>query len=225
MGILGGGPLDDDNVVLEPLSRSTHRPPKVWGVLQVDGDSLAVRLSGWRALWAVQRRVRVPIASVIRASHEPGVYQLVSIRLRQRRRNRTTLFKLGSQHGQHGWSFWACGFGRNAVLVETVGTRYRYLVVEVAEPEAVAASIREAAGLNPPATAPPHVGDGTAAGSTQRSPKPASDPWPVPSRRPTPGGLNGSSRSGNGSAPKGTAEGTGPVEDPPAADGPRGEDA
>jgi len=225
MGILGGGPLDDD-VVLEPLTRSTHRPPKVWGVLQIDGDSLVVCLSGWRALWAVQRRVRVPISAVIRASHEPAVYQLVSIRLRQRRRTRTTLFKLGSQHGQHGWSFWACGFGRNAVLVETVGARYRYLVVEVAEPEAVAASIRQAAGLSTPATAPPRLGDGTAEGGSHPSPKQASDPWPVPASRPTATGLNGSSRSGNGtSPPKGAGEGIGPNEDPPGAGGPPPEDS
>ena len=149
MGLLGGLPPDDE-VAVEPLVVSGRNPPKVWGTMEVEGDSLVVRLSGWRIVWAFQREVRVPLASVIGVAHDPGAYLHVSRRLRRARRAHTTLFKLGSQHGYQGWSFWACGLARNAVVVELTGVRYRFLVVEVADPGAVVQRVREAAGLRSP---------------------------------------------------------------------------
>lgn len=121
----------------------------MWGTLDAEGDSLVVRLSGWRAAWAVQRTLRVPLSSVVRVAHEPAAHQVVSVGLRHDRRVATRLFKLGSQHGRDGWSFWACGGARNAVIVETTGVRYRFIIVEVADPAAVVEAIRQAAGLPP----------------------------------------------------------------------------
>ncbi|MFZ0173351.1 MAG: hypothetical protein WAL04_16845 [Acidimicrobiales bacterium] len=140
--------------------------------MEVEGDSLVVRLTGWRMIWALQRGLRVPLSSVVAVTHDPAAYQHVSRRLRQARRARTTLFKVGAQHGRDGWSFWACGFARNAVLVETTGVRYRFLVVEVADPDAVAETVRSAAGLVAVApSSPPKVGSITDASSLGRQPK------------------------------------------------------
>ena len=154
MGILGGRPLDDAGPAA-PLDRSSRQPPKVWGALRVEGDAVVVTLSGWRAVWAVQRRLRIPVGVITGVTHEPAVYVIVSTKLRKNRRARSTTFKLGSQHGREGWSFWACGYGRNAVLIETAGFRYRYVVVEVAEPAASVRAIAQASGLAPPPPPPP----------------------------------------------------------------------
>ena len=154
MGILGGRPLDDAGPAA-PIDRSSRQPPKLWGALRVEGDSLVVARSGWRAVWAVQRRLRIPLGVITSVAHEPAVFVIVSTKLRKSRRARSTLFKLGSQHGREGWSFWACGYGRNAVLIETAGYRYRYVIVEVAEPAAVVQAVAEATHLAPPVSRPP----------------------------------------------------------------------
>ncbi|HXY44054.1 MAG TPA: hypothetical protein VEH29_07690 [Acidimicrobiales bacterium] len=170
MGLLGGPP-PDGGAGLEPFVRSTRNPPKVWATTGIEGDTLVIRLTGWRMVFALQRGVRVPLSCVIGATHDPAAYQHVSRRLRQPRRARTTLFKLGSQHGRDGWSFWACGFARNAVVVETTGFRYRYLILEVEDPKSVAAAIAKAAGLEPPPPpAPPAVRSLTDARRLHRQP-------------------------------------------------------
>jgi hypothetical protein len=48
-------------------------------------------------------------------------------------------------HGIDGWSFWSIGMGRNAVLIECSGERFRYVVIEVADPVATVREIRGAA--------------------------------------------------------------------------------
>ncbi len=156
LGGLGGGPFDDGSPA-RSLQRGTRNPPKVWAEAHVDGDVLVVRMRGWRAVWAMQRRLRLPLQVIVNVGHDPDVYQRVSTKLRRSGRARTTMFKLGSQHGSDGWSFWSCGYGRNAVLIETVGIRYRFVIVEVESPAAVVQSVREVTGLSPdlPLYAPP----------------------------------------------------------------------
>jgi hypothetical protein len=118
-----------------------------WARVEIEGDSLVVRLDGWRAVWAVKRTLRLPVSSVAKVSLESGAYQQISTRLRKTRRPPSLLFKLGSQHGYDGWSFWASGWGSNTVVVEMTGVRYRFLVVEVSDPMRLVKMLREAAGL------------------------------------------------------------------------------
>jgi hypothetical protein len=81
----------------------------------------------------MKRSARVPVSTVIGISHDPLARAHVSARLR--RRNSTTgLMRLGVYHSLDGWSFWATGLARNAVVVEASGARYRYLVIEVEDP-------------------------------------------------------------------------------------------
>jgi hypothetical protein len=72
------------------------------------------------------------------------VYGIVSTSLRIRVRPRSHVFRLGVFRGRNGWSFWACGIGRGAVLIETEGYRFRFVVFEVARPGAAVSSIEEA---------------------------------------------------------------------------------
>jgi hypothetical protein len=170
MGLGGRGlPGFDDTA---PIVRFSRKPPKVWGTLDVEDDSVVVRLEGWRSIWAAKRTLRVPLKAVIAAAHDPGAYVNVKTRLRSTRRPRSTTFKLGAQHGFDGWSFWACGLARNAVVLETVGVRYRFVVVEVADPQAVVAAVRKAAGIEAPKPpAPPTVRPITDSKRLLRDPK------------------------------------------------------
>ncbi len=147
MGRLGDGTAKGDDVSLGPLVRSSRKPPVDWARVEIEGDSLVVRLAGWRAVWAVKRTLRLPVSSIVNVSLDSGAYQQISTRLRKSRRPPSLLFKLGSQHGYDGWSFWASGWGRSTVVVEMTGIRYHFLVVEVSDPVRLVKMLREAAGL------------------------------------------------------------------------------
>lgn len=119
-----------------------RRPPRTWGELAVEGDRLVLRLSSWRAILALKRKLSVPLSAVVSVRHDPVAREHVRAKLR-RRAGRSGLVRLGAYHSQEGWSFWAIGIGRNAVVVETEGVRYRYVVVEVEDPKSTVELIRE----------------------------------------------------------------------------------
>jgi len=129
---------------IQPIPSRSAKPLRDWARVGVAGDSVEVTLSGWRAILAFRRRLSVPLAAVTAARHAPEAYSLVSTTLRVRLRPRSHVYRLGVFRGRDGWSFWACGLGRGAVLIETTGYRFRFVVVEVADPAGVAASIEAA---------------------------------------------------------------------------------
>jgi hypothetical protein len=133
-----------------PSLLPARNPPRVWGTLAVEADTLVVRLEGWRAIWAAKRTLRVPLQALVAVRHDPGVYANITTRLRGNRRSHTSMFKLGAYPSAAGWSFWSCGMARNAVVLETVGLRYRFIVIEVADPQSVVATVGRAAGIEAP---------------------------------------------------------------------------
>ena len=129
-----------------PLPSRSDRKPKVWGAIRVDGDTVVAELGGWRAVAALKRRVELPVTSVVRVVHDPACREHVQAKLRKRA-GRSGVVRVGVYHSIDGWSFWSVGMGRNAVVVESEGTRYRFVVIEVADPAAVVDELRRAAGL------------------------------------------------------------------------------
>lgn len=144
-GIFGGFFDDGDDLSVAPsLTTRSNKPPKVWGTLGVEGDNIVARLSGWRAVVALMSSVEVPLDTVLTIRHEPSARHLVPAKLRKRA-GRSGLFRVGPYHSLAGWSFWSIGLGRNAVLIESRG-RWRYVVIEVADPKATVRELTEAAG-------------------------------------------------------------------------------
>lgn len=152
-----GGMFDRDEDQMLPAPSRSQRPPLVWGTLTVEGDELVARVSGWRSIVALRRRLAVPLDAVVRAEHDPAVRLHVPAKLR-RSGGRSGLLRVGPYHSVQGWSFWSVGLARNAVVVETKDVRYRFLVVEVAEPARTVAEIRSAAGLDESGAVPPFDG-------------------------------------------------------------------
>ena len=129
-----------------PIPGRRPHPPKVWGTITVEGDTVLARVTGWRAVGAMSRGVSVPLSAVVGVAHDPDARLHVRAKLR-RRASRTGLVRLGTYHSLDGWSFWSIGLGRNAVVVEASGARFRYVVIEVADPAATVEEVRLAAGL------------------------------------------------------------------------------
>ncbi len=131
---------------LTPIPPRREHPPKVWGAMTVEGEQLVVSVSGWRSIWAIRRRIVVPLSCVVRVAHDPAARANIRTKLRTRA-GRSGIIRLGTYHSLDGWSFWAVGLARNAVVVELSGARFRFVVVEVADPAGTVEAIRSAAGL------------------------------------------------------------------------------
>lgn len=130
----------------EPRAGGVGHTPWVWGELIVEKESVTARLSGWRRVLSTKAAITVPLASVARVEHDPMARAHVRSGLRNWRRHGQGIWRLGVYHGIDGWSFWSIGIGRNAVLIECSGERFRYLVIEVADPQRAVREIRSAAG-------------------------------------------------------------------------------
>lgn len=123
------------------------RPPSDWARVTVENDELVVHLGGWRRVLGLSRGVRIPSSAIVSVRFEPSAHSAVPTKIRRNARPRTRLWRLGAYHGWDGWSYWACGLGRHAVVIETTGVRYHYVVIESREPEHVMRVVRQAAGL------------------------------------------------------------------------------
>jgi hypothetical protein len=115
----------------------------------VESDQVLVRVSGWRRILATRSALSFPVASVVRIEHDPLARAHVKVGLRQWRKHGSGVWRAGVYHGLDGWSFWSIGLGRNAVLIECSGQRFRFVVVEVADPAETVREIRTAAARAP----------------------------------------------------------------------------
>lgn len=114
-------------------------------VVQVTEEALIVQLRGWRRLLAFQRGVRVPWDRIAKVDYEPYPKTRVPTGFRHPRyRQAPGLFRYGSYHGIEGWSFWAVGTGKGALVIECNDGRYRYVVVEAEQPRVLLAQVEEA---------------------------------------------------------------------------------
>jgi hypothetical protein len=157
---------------------SSRRPPMVWGACRVEGSEVVVRVSGWRRALATRSTLRFPLASIVRIDHDPLARAHVKTGFRQWRKHGSGVWRVGVYHGLDGWSFWSIGLGRNAVLIECSGQRFRYVVIEVADAAQTVREIRTAAGKVTQripgglATAPPPVPQVRSRRRARRDPNP-----------------------------------------------------
>lgn len=138
--------------VIAPLPSRRNRPPADWAAVDVIGDVVRVTLSGWRAALGLRRRLDIPLAKIESVDWDPSVYGVIPTTIRPRVKPRSHLYRMGVYRGRLGWSFWACGMGRNAVVIRTEDFRFRFVVVERHDASTVVARLNEALErLRPPA--------------------------------------------------------------------------
>ena len=161
-----------DLPVITPIPSRRDRPPKAWATIEVAGGDVVVRLSGWRRVWAVTSKLVIPAGNVVDVAHDPEARAHVRAKLR-RSAARTGVMRLGAYHSLQGWSFWAIGLGRNAVVITTSGVRFRHVVVEVEDPAATVREVEEAAAAARRAIL--RAVDGEAAGMAEQSSPPVDE--------------------------------------------------
>ena len=111
--------------------------------IETAGDRLVVTLEGWGQVWALKRRIEVPLASVRAATvnrdpdlkphgfRAPGSYV-------------PGVIAAGTYRKRGAKEFWSVRDALKAVVIDLAGAEYDQLVVQVPDPHATAAEIQRA---------------------------------------------------------------------------------
>lgn len=105
---------------------------------------LHVEVQGWHQLWALRRRLRLPLATVQEVRHDPEAARGLWKGWRLPGTHVPGLIVAGSYYQQGRWTFFDVVRSQNTVVVELRGANYDRLVVEVADPEATVERLRRA---------------------------------------------------------------------------------
>ena len=104
---------------------------------------LTVELTGLRQLWALKRRITVPLSHMRGATVDAGVFHEPK-GLRAPGLHVPGFLAIGSFRRAGEWTFWEVKDRRRTIVIELTDEHYARLVVEVDDPRAVVDSINAA---------------------------------------------------------------------------------
>jgi hypothetical protein len=122
--------------------------------IEIEGQTLVVRLTGFHKLWALKDRIEAPLKHVTRV--EANVDDLGGPKgMRLPGSHFPGLITAGSYRGKNGWDFWDVRRPEKVIVIHLSGERYNRLIVEVADPAAAAAMIEATIASGRPGTEEP----------------------------------------------------------------------
>ncbi len=115
--------------------------------ISVDGGTIKVDVLGWSKIWCLKSRLAAPLRCVRGVRADGPLPRRFWIRLPGTQI--PGVIKAGSYCNGSQWSFWDVRRRRDdVVVIELQGWKYDYLVVEVKNPAATVAVIRNALSLH-----------------------------------------------------------------------------
>lgn len=106
-------------------------------------DTLIVHVTGWDRLWALKRRLEIPMAHVLGATRDPETARK-PIGLRAPGTYLPRLITAGTWRRRVGNVFWDVHDPERVIVIDLADEPYATLVVEVADPAATVAAIEAA---------------------------------------------------------------------------------
>ena len=108
--------------------------------VRIEGDRLVVEPRGLDRLWALRRRIEVPLAHVAGATYDPGAHrEPKGLRIGTRLPGKTAgTFRRGGEK-----TFYNLGRSEQTVVIELRDEDYTRLVVDVEEPRALVSRINQ----------------------------------------------------------------------------------
>jgi hypothetical protein len=105
--------------------------------VKLDGDMVVFEVEGVDKLWALRSRLEIPRAHITRVEHDPTQAQGWWHGLRLGGTNVPGLFTAGTFYSHGELVFWDVRNPDQTIIVSLAHERYKKLILEVADPEAV----------------------------------------------------------------------------------------
>jgi hypothetical protein len=113
----------------------------------IEGDRAVFNVEGLDKLWALRSRLEIPLAHILGAQHDPESVGRWWHGLKVFGTDIPGLFAAGTFYYQGELVFWDVRSPERTVIVSLDHERYKKLIIEVADPEAVVALLD---GAQPP---------------------------------------------------------------------------
>ncbi len=114
--------------------------------LELARDTLVVHVRGMDRLWALRSRLEISLAHVLSAEADPELARGWWRGIRSGGTQVPGVITAGTFHQEGERVFWDVHDPENTVMIRLRDERYNRLVIEVEEPHATVAAIREALG-------------------------------------------------------------------------------
>jgi hypothetical protein len=105
----------------------------------IEGDRAVFNVEGLDKLWALRSRLEIPLAHILGAHHDPEAVGRWWHGVKVFGTDIPGLFAAGTFYYQGELVFWDVRLPERTVIVSLDHERYKKLIVEVADPEAVVA--------------------------------------------------------------------------------------
>jgi hypothetical protein len=110
----------------------------------VAGDRAVFEVEGWDKLWALRSRLEIPLTHITDATCDPDQVGRWWHGWKVMGTDMPGLFAMGTFYYHHELVFWDVRDPARTVIVSLDHERYKKLIIEVADPDAVVASLRHA---------------------------------------------------------------------------------
>ena len=102
--------------------------------IEVHGDKLIVHLSGWAALWALKRKIEIPLSSIQEAVFDPALARQHPQGVRAPGAYVPRVITAGTYRWRGKREFWSVRHPDKAIVINLVNNYYERLILEVADP-------------------------------------------------------------------------------------------
>lgn len=110
----------------------------------VDGGRAVFEVEGWDKLWALRSRLEIPLTHITDVAYDPDQVGRWWHGWKVAGTDMPGLFAMGTFYYHGELVFWDVRDPASTIIVSLDHERYKKLIVEVADPEAVVASLRHA---------------------------------------------------------------------------------
>ena len=114
--------------------------------VEIQDDAVVVTMRGLNRIWAMKRRLEIPLAKITSAAYVPDARGLArGLRLPGTAIPGVMIAGTYLARGQR--AFYAMHRGENGLVIDVDGWKYQQVIVDTRDPDVLAAQIEEASGV------------------------------------------------------------------------------
>jgi hypothetical protein len=113
----------------------------------IEGKTAVFAVQGSHKLWALRSRLEIPLANIKEVHTDPSAKLGWFQGLKVLGTHVPNMFRAGSFYQDGGWVFWDVRHPDKTVVVELQDEEFQRLVVEVSDPEATVALLKQSAAI------------------------------------------------------------------------------